>query len=133
MAKKTKADRLRARLREMLPGWTGESWPTLEEFLTETRMRIEVTPSHYYTLRKEIIEELGLDTANKGTHKNIPKLNKEADDKMMESLQRRAASLANLMKSANLEEVTVVRTDNGGFDIEVQKAPPPRVKITLED
>jgi hypothetical protein len=130
---KSKADRMRVKLREFLPGWTGESWPTLEEFLSETRMRIEVTPSHYYTIRKEIISELGLDEANKGTHQNIPKLNKAADDKVMETLQRRAASLANLMKSSNLEEVTVVRNDDGGFHIEVQQSAPPRKKIALEN
>lgn len=131
---KSKADRMRAKLREFLPTWTGESWPTLDEFLGETRMRIEVTPSHYYTIRKEIIEELGLGVVvNKGTAKTIAAVNKDADTKMMDTLQKKAAAVAALMGPANLEEVTIVRNDAGGFDIELQHAPPPRTKLTLEN
>lgn len=92
-----------------------------------------MSPSHYYTVRKSVIQELGLDNANRGSLQNIAAANSTADDKVMENLQRRAASLANLMKTAGLEEVTVVKNVEGGFDVEYQHAPPPRAKLTLEN
>jgi predicted metal-dependent RNase len=137
MAALTKIEKVRRKLRQILPTWMRDQGraPTLDEFLTEYRLREQLHSSEYSKAKRVVMEELGY----AGGDNNFQQLSKRvtmkeanaaAESRLQKELMRAAKHILPVMEKGRLEEVTVVFED-GEARLEFQQAPPPRQKLEL--
>jgi len=135
----TKIEKVRRRLRKIIPEWMKRDGrpPNREEFLTEYRLREELSHPQYSTAKKQVMLELGYEEVNNTAEqvkqaKSIAQLNKEGETAINKKLEQAVKHLLPVMEKDRLEEVTVTfDPDTGEVQYEFQAAPPPRQKVTL--
>lgn len=135
----TKIDKVRRKLRELLPRWMKEEGrpPSYNEFLAEYRLRETLYTSEYSQAKLQVMKELGYagddnSSSSNGTVTNMAQANAKAEEKINRELTRAAKHLLPVMEKGRLEEVVfTLNPDSGKYEMEVQAAPPPRVKVEL--
>lgn len=116
--KKTKADKVRDRLRFMLAG--KRELPSHSEFVTETK--IPVTSSHYSTLKAEVWD------ADSVKEAHPPK----AQETPLQKLEKAGKEIAKIMEVGRYVLVVFqLDEETGRPTMELQEAPPPPKRLTL--
>jgi len=132
-----KIERVRRKLREIIPEWmaTVGRPPNREEFLSEYKLRESLPHPQYSKAKLQVMEELGYAGDNNTSTSNavtMAKANAMADEKVSRELERAAKHLVPVMEKGRLEEVTfTLNPETGKYEMEVQAAPPPRLKVEL--
>ena len=133
----TKIDKVRRKLREIIPRWMKEEGrpPSYNEFLAEYRLRDTLHTSEYSQAKIMIMKELGYagdNNSNGSVVKNMADANSRAEALLQRDLTRVAKHLLSVMEKGRLEEVVfTLNPDSGTYEMEVQAAPPPRIKVEL--
>lgn len=132
----TKIDKVRRKLREIIPRWMKEEGrpPSYNEFLAEYRLRDTLHTSEYSQAKIQVMKELGYagDNNSGSAVKNMAEANSRAEARLQRDLTRAAKHLLPVMEKGRIEEVVfTLNPDSGKYEMEVQAAPPPRVKVEL--
>lgn len=138
MATLTKIEKVRRKLRQILPDWMKQEGraPTLDEFLAEYRLRDNLHSSEYSKAKRTVMEELGYAGGDNNFQLSkrvtMEEANAKAEARLQKDLMRAAKHLVPVMEKGRLEEVLLVlNPETGKYEMEVQKAPPPRQKVEL--
>jgi hypothetical protein len=131
--KRTKADRIRDKLREILPQYT-DRLPTKAEFMEESRLRCEVTDSEYHTYKHQIVEELQA-AANKSREVpvNFQQATAAMDAKQVQALAKLSGQVVELMTKAGLTDLSFSKDHNTGeAEMQYKTLPPPAQTVKLQ-
>lgn len=136
MAKLTKAEKVRRKLRPMMTGCsTYEDTPTKATFLEAVGERYDIASSQYSTIRRKLWEELSGKTQEKVNEVAQPTTNTyyaafQSSD--IPKLARLSGQVVQLMERNGIEEVTFTRdATSGEATLIYQAAPPPPQRVKL--